>query len=176
MNLRLLLPALLLTPSVTAFAHCEVPCGVYGDQRRFEQMIEDQETIAKAIVNIDELAGKGDPLSVNQAARWVATKEDHATSIQHTIAQYFMTQRIKSSADGYTKKLTAAHAVMVAAMKCKQSADGETAVALKKSILDFYRAYEGKEPNLGRHSHDSTKAVASTPASRSVDSIVRATR
>ena len=37
---------------------------------------------------------------------------------------------------------------MVAAMKCKQNTDGEMAETLKVKILDFYRAYEGKEPQL----------------------------
>ena len=75
-------------------------------------------------------------------------KEEHCEKIQHIVTQYFMTQRIKSDNDNYVKQLTAAHAVMVAAMKCKQSADAATAEALKKAILDFYRAYEGKEPQL----------------------------
>jgi len=125
-------------------AHCEVPCGIYDDQRRFEQMLEDTQTIAKAIAGIDELSGKTDPQSVNQLVRWVSTKEAHATSTQQTIAQYFMTQRLKPTTDGYIPQLTTAHAVMVAAMKCKQSADPAMAEALKKSILEFHRAYEGK--------------------------------
>ena len=29
-----------------AMAHCQVSCGIYGDQLRFEQMLEDQHTIA----------------------------------------------------------------------------------------------------------------------------------
>ena len=33
----------------TAESHCQVPCGVYGDQRRFEELLEDTTTIAKAI-------------------------------------------------------------------------------------------------------------------------------
>ncbi len=129
-------------------AHCEVPCGIYGDQRRFESMLEDQSTIEKAIVQIGELAGKHDAQDLNQLIRWVTTKEDHATKIQHTIAQYFMTQRIKADGPDYAKKLTAAHAVMVAAMKAKQSADPAAAQALTTAIHDFYRAYEGKEPEL----------------------------
>jgi len=136
------------TSANTLYAHCEVPCGIYGDQLRFEQMLEDQKTIAKAIDSIRDLAGNGDALSVNQAGRWITTKESHATNVQHTIAQYFMTQRIKGGADGYVKKLTAAHAVMVAAMKCKQTADPKTADTLGKAILNFYRAYEGKEPKF----------------------------
>lgn len=158
MNMKkqvLTLTALLVTlaGNKMLFAHCEVPCGIYADQRRFESMLEDQETIAKAITNINELAGKGDAQSVNQAVRWVNTKEEHATKTQHVIAQYFMTQRIKPDAEGYTKKLTAAHAVMVAAMKTKQSADPKAAGALRDAILDFYRAYEGKEPKFDDHKH-----------------------
>jgi nickel superoxide dismutase len=129
-----------------AIAHCEVPCGIYGDQRRFENMLEDQETIAKSIASMTELMPSlgDDILSVNQAARWVATKESHATRIQQTIAQYFMTQRIKADGERYQEKLTAAHAVMVAAMKCKQTADDANAKALRTAILKFHSAYEGK--------------------------------
>ncbi|MCC9600526.1 superoxide dismutase, Ni [Stieleria sp. JC731] len=145
--------AFMFTASI-AMAHCQVPCGIYGDQMRFEQMLEDEHTISKAQLEINKIAdgelGKGQ--AINQAARWVATKEDHATKIQNTIAAYFMAQRIKADGDNYTKKLTSAHAVMVAAMKCKQSADPATAQALEKAIFDFYRAYEGKEPDF-EHSH-----------------------
>ncbi|MFC1758691.1 superoxide dismutase [Ni] [Planctomycetota bacterium] len=139
-----------------ANAHCEVPCGIYADQRRFEAMLEDTATIAKSIKGIEAIAdglSEGpDPTDINQSVRWVTTKESHATNTQHIIAQYFMTQRIKPGSDGYTKKLTAAHVVMVAAMKTKQSADPKTAEVLKKAIHDFYRAYEGKEPNFD-HDH-----------------------
>ena len=139
---------MLLTAGSPLFAHCEVPCGIYADQRRFEELLEDQTTIAKAITSIQELAEKSDALSHNQLARWVVTKEQHATNSQDIIAQYFMTQRIKAGTEGYEKKLTAAHAVMVAAMKVKQTVDPAAADALRQAILDFYRAYEGKEPQL----------------------------
>ena len=82
----------------------------------------------------------------------MATKEDHATKIQNTIAAYFMAQRIKPDSENYGKTLMAAHAVMVAAMKCKQSADPATAKVLEKAIFDLYRAYEGKEPAFD-HEH-----------------------
>lgn len=142
------LASLIAVPSLCA--HCEVPCGIYGDQRRFEQMLEDHETIAKGIAQINELNEQDDALSHNQLVRWVNTKEAHATSTQEIISQYFMTQRIKpADPDGpeaYVKKLTAAHAVLLAAMKCKQTVDPASAEALEAAILDFYRAYEGKEP------------------------------
>jgi len=141
-----------LTASIS-MAHCQVPCGIYGDQLRFQQMLEDEHTISKAQLQINELsASKVDAQVVNQMSRWVAAKEDHATKIQETIAAYFMAQRIKPDSENYIKQLVAAHQVMVAAMKCKQSADPATAEMLEKSIFNLYRAYEGKEPTF-EHSH-----------------------
>lgn len=138
------------TKTAAPAPHCEVPCGIYADQMRFEQMLEDTATIAKAITNINEFASAGEGnltgKSVNQFSRWVTTKENHATNTQHIIAQYFLTQRIKSDHKDYTGQLATAHRVLVAAMKCKQDSDPETAEALKKAIYDLYRAYEGKEP------------------------------
>ena len=120
---------------------------------RFEQMLEDTATIAKAIdsvIDFTEAMGNGNlsAKDINQVARWVQTKENHATNTQHIVAQYFLTQRIKAGKENYDKQLAAAHAVMVNAMKCKQDANPETAKALKKAIYDLYRAYEGKEPKF----------------------------
>ena len=36
--------------------HCQVPCGIYGDQLRFEQMLEDTKTIAKAITSVETIS------------------------------------------------------------------------------------------------------------------------
>jgi nickel superoxide dismutase len=148
------LATLILLPVQRSFAHCEVPCGIYDDQLRFVEMLEDQATIAKAVVQINELSAKSDAQSKNQLVRWITTKEAHATNTQHIVAQYFMTQRIKSDdkagPQAYQKKLAAAHAVMVAAMKCKQSADAAPTAALRAAIYDFYRAYEGKEPQFDK--------------------------
>ena len=137
----------------TVAPHCEVPCGIYADQMRFEQMLEDTATIAKAIAQINEMAsGMADSppngKTINQVSRWVTTKENHATNTQHIIAQYFLTQRIKPDHKDYVGQLSTSHKVLVAAMKCKQDANPATAEALKKAIHDLYRAYEGKEPNL----------------------------
>ena len=134
-----------LLSAVSAFGHCQVPCGIYADQHRFEQMLEDQATIEKAGKLIAELSGKTDALSRNQLSRWVATKEAHATSIQRTIADYFMAQRIKATAKNYEKQLVTAHGVMVAAMKCKQNVDGDSVANLKNAILALHKAYEGKK-------------------------------
>ncbi|MFK7768784.1 MAG: superoxide dismutase [Ni] [Mariniblastus sp.] len=140
------------TTATTAKVHCEVPCGIYADQRRFEEMLEDTQTIAKSIASIEEIT-KGfesgpTPKGVNQLTRWVNTKEAHATNTQQIVAQYFLTQRIKADKENYVDQLKAAHAVMVAAMKCKQDAKAETAANLKLAIGKLYRAYEGKDPEF----------------------------
>jgi len=123
-------------------AHCQVPCGVYGDSARFAQMLEDQTTIAKAIAQINDLAAKNDAQSANQLSRWVSTKEDHANKIQKIIAEYFLTQRIKSSSEKYEDLLKGTHSVMVAAMKCKQGVDAKNAESLKTAIESFQSVYE----------------------------------
>ena len=145
-------------PVTTVAPHCEVPCGIYDDQLRFVQMLEDTKTIAKSIASINEFVDgfDGEPPTakgINQTMRWVTTKENHATNIQGIVSQYFLTQRIKPDNERYVEQLKAAHAVMVTAMKCKQDADAKTAENLRNAILDLYRAYEGKEPDLESDDH-----------------------
>ena len=133
-----------------AGAHCEVPCGIYADQMRFEMMLENQTTIAKAMAQISDLASKKtDAQAINQRTRWIMTKEEHATKTMDVIAQYFMAQRLKPGTDdasnaAYADKLKKAHAVMRAAMKCKQTVDAKDADALKTAILTFHQAYAPK--------------------------------
>ena len=147
-------PTVVFEPKTTApIPHCEVPCGIYADQMRFEQMLEDTQTIAKAIASVNEIAngfdqGPPNAKTINQMTRWINTKESHATNTQHIVAQYFLTQRIKADNKDYTKQLAAAHKVMVSAMKCKQDAAPATAKTLKEAIYELYRAYEGKEPKF----------------------------
>lgn len=123
-----------------AYAHCQVPCGIYGDYSRITAMLEDTTTITKAINQINELSEKSDSQSFNQATRWVINKESHAQKIQDTIAEYFLAQRVKAAAagsddyDAYLKKLAEHHAVIVAAMKAKQTVDPKAADILRDAI------------------------------------------
>ena len=133
--------------SPEAYAHCQVPCGIYGDYSRITAMLEDTTTIAKAINQINELSGKNEAQSFNQATRWVNTKESHAQQIQDTIAQYFLAQRVKAAAagsdayDDYLKKLAEHHAVIVAAMKAKQTVDPKAADTLRAAIKTISAYY-----------------------------------
>ncbi len=131
-----------------AQAHCQVPCGIYDDAARIKRMQEDATTIAKAIKQISELAGKDEAQAFNQAARWVATKEDHASHVIQVVSEYFLTQKVKAVApgaegyDAYLKKLADHHAVMVAAMKTKQKADPAAADALHHAIDALAKHYK----------------------------------
>jgi nickel superoxide dismutase len=132
-----------------ARAHCEIPCGIYDDHARIDQMLEDATTIAKAVSRIDALAGQRDPQALNQAARWIAAKEEHATRVQHTIGQYFLTQRVKPAGRGtpgwdeYVTRLVRHHRVMVAAMKTKQSVDQQNVQDLREAIEAIAAYYPG---------------------------------
>jgi nickel superoxide dismutase len=131
---------MLVLSSRSANAHCQVPCGIYDDAARLARMKEDATTIAKAIDNIRTLSGEHGAKSINQVVRWVTTKEDHASHIIQVVSEYFLTQKVKpveagaEGHDAYLKSLADHHAVMVAAMKCKQDADPATVDALNKAI------------------------------------------
>jgi len=142
LSLILFIAAAALT---SAMAHCEVPCGIYDDQARTDMIAEHITTIEKAMKQITALSGQS-PVNYNQAVRWVMTKEEHATKIQTIVSQYFLTQRIKSDAADYDKKLAALHQMLVAAMKCKQTTDPNNVEVLKGKLKEFEVLYFG-------HSH-----------------------
>ena len=123
-----------------AEAHCQVPCGIYDDPMRIAMLHEDTTTIGKAVAQIRELSGKQDAQAFNQLVRWISTKEDHAAHIIEVVTEYFLAQKVKPVAAGaegyeaYVKSLADHHAVMVAAMKTKQTVDESAVDALHKAI------------------------------------------
>jgi nickel superoxide dismutase len=78
-GLALILGTIWLFAPVLVAAHCQVPCGIYNDEARVERLREDAQTIAKAIEQMTELAGKSgrsvpksdDALGDEQRAAWV---------------------------------------------------------------------------------------------------------
>ncbi len=150
-NMIVMLGLYLLATAAPVLAHCEIPCGIYGDDARFSAMEEDLTTIEKAMGQIAELAGKEDAQSANQLARWIGAKEEHANKIQHAVSQYFMTQRIKlpdesdaGAVAAYERKLVLLHKMMVYSMKCKQTTDLSNAKKLRDLTHEFQKVYSGK--------------------------------
>jgi nickel superoxide dismutase len=142
----LVLALVLLAPG-RALAHCEVPCGIYGDAMRIEMLREHVTTIEKAMQQIAALSDEDDE-DYNQIVRWVTNKEKHAEELQHIVSQYFLHQRIKPTgvADaGYVKKLVLLHEMLVEAMMTKQTLDTEHTTRLRELITEFSEAYFGPE-------------------------------
>jgi len=122
-------------------AHCQVPCGIYDDHARIKSMIEDSETINKAMIEMVELSNKNDLKSKNQSVRWIMNKEKHAQNIINTIGDYFLTQRVKTSQEDYSSRLMDHHKVIIAAMKSKQNVDIKYVNELRNSIKDLSSYY-----------------------------------
>ena len=132
-----------------AYSHCQVPCGIYGDDTRFDLIGEHITTIEKSMRQIGESMNQ-DPPNGNQIVRWVNNKEKHADEISHIVTYYFMAQRVKippagdAKANGaYVKKLTLLHQMLVYSMKAKQTTDLSNVDKLRHLLEDFRKAYSG---------------------------------
>ncbi len=137
----------LVFTSLSTKAHCEVPCGIYGDQVRVKLISEHITTIKKSMIEIDKL--KGDPkTNINQLVRWVNNKEEHAKKIQTIVNQYFLTQRVKITDDSnkskfkkYLNQLKSLHELLVYAMKAKQTTDLKYIKKMEESLHNFEHSY-----------------------------------
>ncbi|MEW6219330.1 MAG: superoxide dismutase [Ni] [Thermodesulfobacteriota bacterium] len=126
-----------------AWAHCEIPCGIYGDEIRFNLLAEHLTTIEKAMGQIQELE-KAEGGNSNQLIRWVVNKEEHATAFQEIASQYFLTQRIKPDMPQYERQLALLHGMLAGAMKCKQTTDPAAVTSLRALLQEFQTLYLGK--------------------------------
>lgn len=122
-------------------AHCQIPCGIYDDPMRVTMLKEDATTIQKAVTSMGSLVKDSEnALAMNQFVRWTTVKDDTATNIQRIVSDYFLTQRVKAVPAGdpgraaYLDQLAKMHAILVAAMKCKQTADPTNVQVLIDSI------------------------------------------
>lgn len=150
-SMVVILAVSLLLIAPRSFSHCEIPCGIYGDEIRFYIIEEHIATIEKSMKMIVELS-KEEEVNYNQLVRWVNNKEQHANYIQEIVSQYFMTQRVKPVGEEnakqykkYVEKMTLLHKMLIYAMKVKQTTDLENVKALKSLSASFRTAYFGTE-------------------------------
>ncbi len=139
--------ALALLAPASLRAHCQIPCGIYGDETRFTIMEEHVQTIEKSMAQIAEATKEG---NWNQVVRWVENKEDHADELAHIVTYYFLQQRIKPADGGdnaalrkYMTELSACHQILIHAMKAKQTTDTQHVEALRRYIHDLAHSYMG---------------------------------
>lgn len=135
--------------SQPAFSHCQIPCGIYGDEMRFDIIEENIRTVEKGMRQIAELSKEGDK-NYNQIVRWVNNKEEHADRIQHIVYHYFMTQRLKPVSkektgdyQKYLEKLELLHQMLFYAMKAKQTTDLNYVGKLRSVLGSFRTVYFG---------------------------------
>lgn len=130
-----------------AGAHCQIPCGIYGDELRVALMEEHLRTIEKAMKQIPAMMDSENP---NQVVRWVQAKEKHAEELSEIITFYFMAQRIKPASEQskaaharYVKELTLLHKLLVTTMKAKQSTDLKQVEQAQTLLAAFRKSYLG---------------------------------
>lgn len=152
---KIMLPVFVISLVVIAsmaHSHCQIPCGIYDDSARFQQISEHITTIEKSMKQVNELSQQEKP-NMNQVVRWVVNKEEHADLLSEIVTYYFMAQRIKPADKTevgayreYVEKLTLLHEMLVYSMKAKQTTDLSNVEKLK-TLLDKFRAvyFEDKE-------------------------------
>ena len=133
------------------YAHCQIPCGIYGDKTRFEMLREYITTIEKSMNEINKLS-KDPATNINQLVRWVNNKDQHADEFTEIVTYYFLAQRIKiidpqdkAEYSKYQQKLSLLHQMMVFSMKCKQSTELKNVDKLKVLVDAFEGIYFSEE-------------------------------
>ena len=157
--LTLVICAVLLGSMGTrAWAHCQVPCGIYDDPARFVALEEHVTTIEKSMKLINELSAEKDK-NYNQIVRWVNNKEHHADELTEIVTYYFLAQRIKpgdpadkAAAAKYLRELRICHEMIVTSMKCKQTTDVANCEKLRGLIKALHASYIGGQAKV-EHSH-----------------------
>ena len=149
-NRKLAVSAFFISTAVfvsIVYSHCQIPCGIYNDPARFDELSEHILTIEKAMKLITELS-KQDKSNMNQIVRWVQNKDEHADELSHIVTYYFMAQRVKpvDKSDAgqyseYVKKLTLLHKMLVYSMRAKQTTDLANVEKLRSSLSEFRKAY-----------------------------------
>lgn len=144
---------LLAIPS-GVWAHCEIPCGIYDDELRYDLLEEHITTIEKSMNMTVQLSAEGDK-NYNQLVRWIVNKDDHADKFMDIVTQYFLTQRIiPAEADAgaeyeyYITQVTLMHRMLVTAMKCKQTTDLANVETLKELVAKSRTLY------FEKHGHE----------------------
>ena len=130
-----------------AYSHCQVPCGIYDDHARFNEIGEHITTIEKSMKMLDVLNADEKP-NMNQVVRWVNNKDHHADKLSEIVTYYFMAQRIKLPAAGdakakaeYVKNLSLLHELLVYSMKAKHTTDAQYVEKLRATLDKFHNAY-----------------------------------
>ena len=139
-------------------AHCQIPCGIYGDEMRFQMLEEHVTTIEKSMKLITELSA--DPgQNANQLTRWVMNKESHADEMASIVTKYFLQQRLKHDDPQWAAKVKPCHEILFYSMKAKQTTDQANVEKLRAAVAGLKKVYFTKKQ--AEHLEDSHSATHS---------------
>jgi nickel superoxide dismutase len=123
-----------LRPPTTAYAHCDVPCGIYDPHAA--------ELAARTVARMVELIGQLPPGSTdvadrNKFVRCVTVKEQHAEIVKHEItviwADYFKPEHLERYPDLHERTWK----ILKLAGKNKQNVDAAAAAELEAAVKEF---------------------------------------
>lgn len=128
-----------LLPSHTAYAHCDIPCGIYDPHNA--------QMAAHTVIRMTSLLGeaKGD---VHKIARLTKVKEEHAELVKHEVriiwGDYFKEEHLKDHPNLHSLVFK----IMKHASKAKQEVSLEEANELLEMTQEFAEIFwktKGKE-------------------------------
>ena len=123
-----------LRPPTTAYAHCDVPCGIYDPHAA--------ELAARTVARMVELIGqlpKENPTEAdrNKFVRCVTVKEQHAEIVKHEItviwADYFKPEHVERYPDLHDRTWK----ILKLAGKNKQNIDAAAAAELEAAVKEY---------------------------------------
>ena len=114
--LSALTTAAVLLVSGVAYAHCEIPCGIYADKVRVVMLYEHATKVQQIVTQYFMTQRIKPPADGDGAAQ-----------------------------KKYTIELGCLHRMLISAMKCKQTLDAANVASLRKELDAFAASYFNKE-------------------------------
>jgi nickel superoxide dismutase len=132
-----------LRPRTTAFAHCDIPCGIY-DPHEAQLAAETVEKMTQLITDLPQPAA-GDAAAAAhytmQLSRYTTIKEQHAERVKHEVriiwGDYFNPERMANTPDLHTKVWN----IMKVASQTRQNVNLDAAKALRAAVDEFAEIY-----------------------------------
>jgi nickel superoxide dismutase len=127
-------------PSQIAYAHCDLPCGIYDPhqaQLAAHTVIRMTSILNEMHPNSDEPPFEERKKIIHDIARATKIKEDHAEIVKHEVrvlwADYFKPEHLEKYPDLHEKVF----AIMKAASKARQNIDMDAANDLLTKVQEF---------------------------------------
>lgn len=135
-----------VSPAETAYAHCDIPCGIYDPHQAQIAAL----TVVRMIQLIDDVGDTSTADGQNKMSRYIAVKEEHAELAKKELrvlwGDYFRPEHVEQYPNLHGLFFTA----MKQGSQARQTVSMENAQALVSTVQEiaeiFWRT-KGAEPN-----------------------------